>query len=98
MERLGPRLVRGDTVAQAFHYVASGAAELGLVARSQLVEAGPGPQWPVPPALHAPIAQDAVLLTSNPAAAALLAWLTGGDGRRLVVAHGYELPPLEAAR
>jgi molybdate transport system substrate-binding protein len=98
MDRLAPRLVRGDTVAQAFHYVASGAAELGLVARSQLVEAGHGPQWPVPPELHVPIAQDAVLLTANPAAAALLAWLTGSDGRRLVVAHGYELPPLEAAR
>ncbi len=52
-DRLAPRMVRGESIAQAFHFTASGNAELGLVARSQLASAGIGPAAPDDPSVQA---------------------------------------------
>ena len=52
-----------------------------------------GSAWIVPATLHAPIRQDAVLLTSardNPAATALLQYLRGDKARAVIRAYGYE--------
>jgi molybdate transport system substrate-binding protein len=54
---LAPPLVYGENVAQAFAMIATGNAEMGLVAAG-FVPAGEG--WPVPAEFHAPIKQDAV--------------------------------------
>jgi molybdate transport system substrate-binding protein len=89
------RLVTGENVGQAFTLVATGNADLGLVALSQVRAAEPGKRGAsleVDPALHAPIHQDAVLLrhgADNPAAQAFLAWLKGPAARRLIADHGY---------
>jgi molybdate transport system substrate-binding protein len=97
-QRLAPRLVTGQNVGQAHQFVATGNAELGFVARSQLRGAGapvPGSWWDVPAALHAPIRQDAVLLThgrDNPAAHALLAHLRSDTARARLREFGYETP------
>lgn len=96
-ESLQPRLVQGDSIAQAWQFVRTGNAPLGFVALSQVMVDGridKGSAWIVPDALHAPIRQDAVLLargTDNPAAAALLAYLRGDTARAIIRAHGYEL-------
>ena len=48
--------------------------------------------WIVPAELHAPIRQDAVLLTSgkdHPAAVALLAYLKGDTARAIIRRFGY---------
>ncbi|HEY1229783.1 MAG TPA: molybdate ABC transporter substrate-binding protein [Ramlibacter sp.] len=94
---LQPRLVQGDSIAQAWQFVSTGNATLGFVALSQVMVEGridKGSAWVVPQALHAPIRQDAVLLTTgkdSPAAAALLAYLRGDTARAIIRAHGYEL-------
>ncbi len=94
-DRLAPRLVTAESIAQAHAFVRSGNAELGFVALSQLVVPGqavPGSHWQVPPALHPPILQDAVLLTpgqGQAAAQALLAYLKTPAARALLRAHGY---------
>ncbi|MDE2275208.1 MAG: molybdate ABC transporter substrate-binding protein [Burkholderiales bacterium] len=92
---LAPKLVLGENIAQTFQFVASGNAELGFVALSQLRDperlAG-GSAWEVPQSLYRPIRQDAVLLTAgaaDPGARALLAWLRSADARRVLVAYGY---------
>lgn len=96
-DHLGPRLVTGQNVAQAYQFVATGNADIGFVALSQLIAAGTvsaGSHWRVPANLHAPIRQEAVLLKAgagNPAAAALLAYLKGDAARALILAHGYAL-------
>ena len=69
---LRPRMVMGQNVGQAYALVASGNADLGLVAQSY---AG-ARAWSVPEDLYAPILQDAVLLTKNAAAAAFIAYIT----------------------
>jgi molybdate transport system substrate-binding protein len=95
-EALAGKLVTGESIAQTYQFVATGNAELGFVALSQVAAPGkpvPGSSWLVPSTLHAPIRQDAVLLKTgmaNPAAAAFLAWLKGDSARAMIQAWGYE--------
>jgi molybdate transport system substrate-binding protein len=96
-ETLAPKLVTGESIAQAHQFVATGNAELGFVALSQVSVPGKpvvGSFWLVPPALHGPIRQDAVLLKTgeaNPAAAALLAYLNSEPARRVIRDFAYGL-------
>lgn len=102
LERLGlraqlqPRWVLGESVAQAWQFVASGNAELGLVAQSQVVQDGrlrSGSAWLVPADLHAPLRQDAVLLrrgADNDGARAFLVFLRGATARDILRRHGFE--------
>ncbi len=96
---LRPRLVEGESVAQAYQFVATGNAEVGFVALSQIVVPGGGPAgsyWVVPEALHAPIAQDAVVLrrgAGNPAASALERYLETPGARAVIQQWGYRPAP-----
>ena len=95
LERVAPLLVRGESVGQVYHFVASGAAELGFLALSQLrPDRGTvaGSAWIVPETLHESIEQQAVLLVrakDNPAAAAFLAFLREPEARAIVARLGY---------
>lgn len=105
LERLGvdldrdQLLVQGESIGQAYQFVASGNAELGFVALSQVWEAGAlraGSVWIVPAALHAPLDQDAVLLLAGehqPAARAFLDYLRGDAARAVIARFGYEVVP-----
>ena len=94
---LEPRFVQGESIGQTFGFVTSGNAELGFVALSQVYEDGKvksGSAWIVPPHLHDPIRQDAVLLAGakdNAAAAALLAYLKTDKAKAVIRAFGYDL-------
>ena len=93
---LSPKLVTGESVAQAHQFVATGNAELGFVALSQVSapsKAPAGSMWRVPVALYKPIRQDAVLLKTGagkPAAAALLQWLRSEPAQAVIRSYGYE--------
>lgn len=90
------RWVQGESVGQTLSMVATGHAELGFVALSQLVQAGQlarGSLWRVPAALHPPIRQDAILLRrgqDNAAAQALMSALQSPAGKALIQSHGYQ--------
>ncbi|WP_101047098.1 molybdate ABC transporter substrate-binding protein [Macromonas nakdongensis] len=94
-DALKPKFVQGENIAQTHQFVATENALLGFVARSQVEVDGrltEGSAWPVPPHLHAPIRQDAVLLQKGrgqSAATALLAYLRGDKARAVIEAHGY---------
>lgn len=87
--------VVGESIAQAYQFAATGNAELGFVALSQVWQDGKltaGSAWIVPATLHAPIRQDAVLLlrgAQNPAARALLDWLKSPAAKKRIAAYGY---------
>ena len=97
-ERWSGKLVQGESIAQAYQFVASGNAPIGFVALSQVMEGGrvaKGSAWIVPASLHAPLKQDAVLLKpgkDNAAALALLRYLRGDTARALIRGYGYETP------
>ncbi|QFY89573.1 molybdate ABC transporter substrate-binding protein [Magnetovirga frankeli] len=97
LEMVRPKLVQGENIAQTYQFVASGNAELGFVARSQVMRDGQlqaGSAWPVPERLHPPLRQDAVLLLrgkDNPAARALLAFLRSEAAGSIIQSFGYGL-------
>lgn len=91
-ERLRPRLVLGENIAQAFHFTATGNAALGLIAQAQLRPGLGGSWWLVPPQLHSPIRQQAVRLkkgSDSPAARAFMLFLRQATAQKIILAHGY---------
>lgn len=93
-----PRWVQGENVAQAFQFVDSGNAQLGFVARSQVVSRGDAAlarAWSIPGELHTPIRQDAVLLKAGAdcqACRALLTYLRSPSAIDVIQRYGYQLP------
>lgn len=93
---LEPRFVQGESIAQAFQFVSTGNAPMGFVALSQVMvdgRIGKGSAWVVPGHLHAPIRQDAMVLSAgrgNAAAAALQVYLQGDKARAIIRSYGYE--------
>jgi molybdate transport system substrate-binding protein len=96
LSALTPRFVQGESIGQTYSFVATGNAELGFVALSQVYENGKitsGSGWIVPQQMHSPLRQDAVLLgngRANPAAKALLAYLKADKTRAFIRSFGYE--------
>ena len=91
---LQARLVRGDSIAQTFQFVASGNAEAGFVALSQVKawKESAGTLWDIPQSYYAPIEQQAVLLKkgeSSVAAIAFLDFLKGSKARKVISSYGY---------
>ena len=97
LQQLQARIVQGDNIAQTYQFVATENAQLGFVALSQVFVDGKiaqGSGWIVPAGAHAPIRQDAILLTKgqdSAAAAALLQYLRGERAKSLIRSYGYEL-------
>ncbi|MGA8892710.1 MAG: molybdate ABC transporter substrate-binding protein [Anaeromyxobacteraceae bacterium] len=95
---LQPRLVTGQSVAQAAQFVESGSAQAGFLPLSLAREpplAEKGSAWEVPPNAHAPIEQAGVIprAARQPALAReLVAFLTGDAGREILARGGYGLP------
>jgi molybdate transport system substrate-binding protein len=94
---VGPRLVQGESIGQTYQFVSTENAQLGFVALSQISLDGrisQGSAWVVPPSMHSPLKQDAVLLNlgkDNPAAQALLAYLQGDKAKAIMRQYGYAL-------
>ena len=96
-EAVKPKLVEGTNITQAYQFVATGNAELGIVALSQVFKDGQisgGSAWIVPEDMYEPIRQDAVILNKgkdNPAAAALVDYLKGPKAAAVIKSYGYDL-------
>lgn len=94
---LSPTIVRGENISQTFQFIATGNAEAGFVALSQIMDPRlkiQGSRWIVPEHLYDVIDQDAVLLTqgqSQPAAKALLQFLKSKAAREIIQSYGYGL-------
>lgn len=93
-QRLAPKIVKGSSITQAFQFVDTGAAELGFVALSQVINVQGGSRWMVPAAMHAPIDQQAILLYAGekkPAARAFLQFLRSPEAIAIIKRYGYEV-------
>lgn len=97
-ERVRDRLVLGDNVAQAAQFVQTGAADIGIIGRSQALAPAlrdAGRYWEVPADTYPRLEQGGVILSwakDRGAAEALRAFLTGAEGRALLRRHGFSLP------
>ena len=87
------KIVQGSNIAQTHQFVATGNADIGFVALSQIALENGGSKWPVPGDLYEPIAQDAVLLKDEDSVAkAFLAYLKGPEAARVLDKYGYGTP------
>jgi molybdate transport system substrate-binding protein len=94
---LQSKLVQGDSIAQTFQFVATGNAEIGFVAYSQVIgwKGEAGSSWVIPVEYYDPIEQSAVLLKrgeSNAAAKAFLNFVKTDPAALAVIAKfGYRV-------
>ncbi len=96
-EVLQPKIVIAESITQAQQFVASGNAQVGFVALSQVSKDGriaEGSAWIVPANLYGQIRQDAVLLDKGKGKAgaeALLRYLKSDKATAVIKAYGYGL-------
>lgn len=95
-DSLKARIVRGQSIAQTFAMAETRNADLALVAFSQALSyQGVADYFEIPSELHAPLRQDAVLLTrarDNAAARAFVEWLRSPPAAEVIASFGYTTP------
>ena len=95
-DSLKGKLVRGENVGQAFHFIFSRNADLGFVSLSQIIDFETarvgGTHWIVPATLYQPIRLQALLITDTPSARDFLDFLRSQQGRAIIEQFGYGLP------
>ena|GEM_PF-83701 len=95
LENQAGRVVRGENVAQAFQFVATGNAELGFVALSQVLSSGERAYWLVPEQYYQPIVQQLIVLRENDASLALMRFLESDRAQEIIIHAGYGLSDID---
>ncbi|MFW8566938.1 molybdate ABC transporter substrate-binding protein [Orrella sp. 11846] len=91
-------IAMGENIGQTYQFAASGNAQLGFVALSQVWENGQlreGSLWRVPTDLYTPIAQDAIVLNKgadNLSAQAFVTFLQSDEATKVLKSFGYQIP------
>jgi len=99
LDKLSPKFVIGENIAQTQQFVSTGNVELGFIALAQvkgLPASDNGSYWLVPATLHKPIEQGAVVLSSSKnsaGASAFLAFLKSPEAGAVIRELGYEVAP-----
>lgn len=91
-EKLYSHFVFGNSVSQAYHFVATGNAKIGFVAYSEVIDK-PG-IWIIPQSLYTPLTQQAVILPrakNNPMAWKFKQFLQSESAKTLIKRDGYDL-------
>jgi molybdate transport system substrate-binding protein len=97
-EQLKSKFVQGENISQAYQFVETENAQIGFVAMSQVFFESKllkGSAWIVPPQLHSPIQQDAILLLAgqkNSVAFELMRYLKTDKAKSVMSAYGYSHP------
>jgi molybdate transport system substrate-binding protein len=94
-DALEKKLVLGENIAQTFGFVQSGAADAGIVALSLALAPAAraqGRYWEIPVDAHPRIEQGGILLKDTPATRAFRAFLTGPQGRAILLRFGFSAP------
>lgn len=94
-KKMTAKLVQGENIAQAYQFVDSGNADLGLLAYSQIIQPEAqivGSYWLVPTDLYQPIRQQAVLLKESTASRAFFRFVQSELARDIIREAGYATP------
>jgi len=100
-ERVKPKLVLGDNISQAAQFAQSDNAQLAIVALSLATSPGmrDGKRWDIPPEMHPPIEQAAVLIKNaknKEAARAFLDFVKTKEARATLAKYGFTFSAPEA--
>jgi molybdate transport system substrate-binding protein len=95
-DQLKSRIVLAENITQAYQFVASGNAEIGFVALSQVIDGNGkisrGSYWMVPANMYPKIEQDAIVLSRGKdknAAHQLIGYLKKNQVKDLIRSYGY---------
>ena len=83
--------IQGESISQAFQFVASGNVDIGFIARSQLPENGS--YWLLADEDYPDIKQDAVVLSASEnllAVTTFIEFLRSKEGKNIIQSHGYK--------
>jgi len=87
-DHLKSKLVYGESISQAYQFVYTKNADLGLLAYSQLTEKLKE-IWLLPQSLYEPVLQDAMIIKDSQASRNLIEFIQSEDILRLIESHGY---------
>lgn len=96
-DRVAPKLVMGENIAQTLEFAESGAAEAGIVALSLAVAPAArarGRYWEIPPTSYPPIEQAGVVLTRSAnatSAGEVLRFLATPAAARILANYGFSV-------
>lgn len=97
-EKIEPKLVYGENIAQTAQYVLTGNAQVGIVALSLAVNAelaSRGGYWLVPDNLHQPLEQGFIITKraeKNPVAKRFADYISSKPARAVMMKYGFVLP------
>jgi molybdate transport system substrate-binding protein len=103
-EKVEPRLVMGENIAQTAQYVQSGNADVGIIALSLALNkelAAKGGYALIPDNLHQPLEQGYIVTrqaANNALAKKFAAYMGSPEARRVMVRYGFVLPGEMPAR
>jgi molybdate transport system substrate-binding protein len=89
------KVVQAENIAQALEFAQTGNADVALTALSLVIDDHKDPYIVVPEKLHAPIAQNAAVVSTSQhktLAAAFVGFLAGRDTRKTWLQYGYSVP------
>lgn len=86
--QLKSKLVYGESISQAYQFVYTKNADLGLLAYSQLATRNKE-IWLLPQSLYEPVLQDAMIIKDSQASRNLIEFIQSEDILRLIESHGY---------
>jgi molybdate transport system substrate-binding protein len=96
-EQISSKLVTGENISQTYNFVATGSAELGFVALSQITRDGEitsGSYWVIPRDIYPPILQDAAILSraaGKSVAEEFFDYLRSPEAAQIIRSYGYLL-------
>ena len=91
---LGPKIVYGENVQQAFQFAQSGNADAALISHA-LTFGAEGDSLPVPQELYKPLRQAVAAVRASKqtdAARNFIEFVTGAEGRDILRKYGFSLP------
>ena len=97
-DKVSPKLVFGENIAQTAQYVSTGNAQVGIIALSLAVNpelASKGGYWLIPDKLHLPLEQGYVITKrpeSNPTAKRFSEYMSSKPARAVMTKYGFVLP------
>jgi molybdate transport system substrate-binding protein len=97
-DKIQPKLVYGENIAQTAQFAESGNAQVGIIALSLAVNpelASKGGYWLVPEKLHQPLEQAYIVTKraeNNPLARRFADFMDSKPGRTVMIKYGFALP------
>jgi molybdate transport system substrate-binding protein len=97
-EKVEPKLVYGENIAQTAQFVQTGNAEVGILALSLAINpelAAKGGYWPIPERLHQPLEQGFAITSraaGNVLAKKFADYMDSKPARAAMTKHGFVLP------